>query len=258
MKRMPVVLMRPLDKIEGAVETCISAGLEYVKAPAIELQDAELDESQISSSIGRADFVVFMSEVAVRRMLQLKDVAMLNERKVIAVGRSTASGLALQGVNALIPEEFSSEGVVSLLSELGRKGQTVVVFRSMRGNSVIREGCARLGMQCIELALYDIRRPSDDEPLRATISSICQGAEMVLPFSSSMMVRNFFETAELMGAQRDLRRHIDHCSIWAIGRATANALHEYGVERVRISKNADYGSMLREIAMEMSGRDKGF
>jgi uroporphyrinogen-III synthase len=244
-----VVIMRPKKRAEEAAAICSSLRMGYIIAPAIEIEEMKIDETELETEIARSDFIVFMSETAVSIVQKKLKSDCLNEKKIIAAGRTTGHALkTMLGVPSMIPEEFSSRGIVKLIINLKEGGKRVLVLRSARGSDTLREELSKTGMSCIEKALYDITLPEDVAPLKDIIGRISKGESFILPFSSSMMVKNFLSVAARAGYSEKFKEAMKLCEIWAIGEETRRTLKQAGIPSARMPSEADYSIMLHEIA----------
>lgn len=248
---MRIALLRPGDRVESALRFCRENGLDAGVAPAIEIHDIPVDKQGLAHAMSRADICIFMSSTAVERLFDLEPDArrLIQEGDVtvIAVGEATARKLGDQSIASRIPETFSSGGLVDYVLSLQISGRMVVVFRSDMGTTDLRQGLEEAGYTVSEFALYGISMPGNTKPLRDVISQILGGEEYILPFSSSMAVRNFFTTAVGMAPRAQMLKALSRCRIWAIGEATASELSRQGVGRFRTAGRADFMAMLGEI-----------
>ncbi len=250
MKRK-IALMRPAGRSEEAARICREAGVEPVIAPAIEISGMDVDRKRLHGALKTADYCVFMSSTAVERAVGEAGVstAMLTRQglHVVAVGTGTMKSLLSNGVSPDLPRRHSSWGVVEWVGASAASGEVVAVLRSDSGSSVIRNGLEGKGLTVEEFPLYRIGLPADRSHLLAVVGEIIGGTQYILPFSSSMMARNFFMAASTAAGGLDLSAALSRCELWAIGDETAGEVGAHYSGRCNISTRTDYESMLREI-----------
>lgn len=248
---MKIALFRPEVRAEEAKRTCERNGFVAVIAPAIEIKAMPVDTEGLREHLMRASVCVLMSSTAAEVFLEkLQLPSSLLQREglsVVSVGEATRRFLEERSVESLTPEIYSSEGVVELISSMHSLSGSVLVLRSNMGSSVLREGLARKGIEVAEIPLYDIVLPEDTSPLKLLVEELLKGERFALPFSSSMMVRNFFSVARDVKGQEKLLTALEKCSVWAIGNETYREIMKHGVRHAEVAASADYDSMLREI-----------
>ncbi|MHC1576376.1 MAG: uroporphyrinogen-III synthase, partial [Methanosarcinaceae archaeon] len=69
----------------------------------------------------------------------------------------------------------------------------------------------------------------------------------VFAFTSSMMVRSFFEQADSMGKKDEVMNILNRSVVVAIGKPTANTLNEYGIEVNITPQKYTFEEMLRKV-----------
>ncbi len=260
MAMVKIALMRPEDRAGKAVEYCRMKGLEPLVAPAIGIRDMDAEESEVRRWLGRSDICIFMSSTAVDRFFSLgsdcTDALMRKGMNVVAVGKATSIRLDAHSMANSVPSIYSSEGLVEYIKSLeGAKGPAVV-FRSDSGTGLLKNGLGAAGLEVKEFAVYAITMPEDTGPINRVIADILRGQGYILPFSSSMMVRNFFSLAGSLDRKGAMPSAIVNCSIWAIGAETAAELKVQTSAPVSIASSADFESMLGEIADTIQGKDR--
>ena len=255
-----IALMRPEDRAGKAVEYCRMKGLDPLVAPAIGIRDLEVEESEVLRWLNRCDICIFMSSTAVDRFFSLgSDCSDALRRKginVVAVGKATSVSLDAHSIANSVPATYSSQGLVEYVKSLEGANGPAVVFRSDSGTGLLKNGLAATGLEVKEFAVYGIAMPEDTGPIRAVIADILGGQGYILPFSSSMMVRNFFRLVSSLDEKGAMPSAIVNCSIWAIGAETAAELKGQTSAPVSIASSADFESMLGEIADSIQGMDR--
>lgn len=249
---MKIALMRPVDRNQSAYDFCSMHGLEPVIAPALEISRSDADTPLLLQAIGTSETCIFMSATAVDRFFEFQEAARLllgrPDVQIVAVGEGTSRALQEHSIEAILPAKHSSEGLVHLFSSGMLKGRKAVVLRSDRGSTLLKDGLGKLGVSVSEFAVYGIGMPGDVSALRGVLAAILSGERFILPFSSSMMVRNFFGIASEMADSTEIASALARCEFWAIGDETAGTLGLFGITSLTVAGKADFDAMLDQIA----------
>lgn len=252
-----IALLRPSGRNEEAKQICEEKGFVPFIAPAIEIHSISVDTNRLKQLLMRASVCVLMSSTAGETLLEHLDLpgSLLTREGlvVVSVGEATRHFLGLHSVESITPASFSSEGIATLIISMQDLVGPVLVLRSNKGNSVLRERLARKGIEVVEVALYGIVMPEDLSPLKRLISELVNGKRFVIPFSSSMMVRNFFTAAGEVAEHGKVMQALEGCSVWAIGSETEREIRRQGLKNCSVAHTADYNSMLGEIFESMRG-----
>ena len=143
------------------------------------------------------DYCAFMSPQAVNVLFDLagKVVApALKSTTVIAVGPKTKQALEERGVNVgLMPEKFSSAGLVELLYSKKPAGKRIIIPRSGAANEFATEALAGLGMDVDEILLYNVRTSNITPVWREFADLLRQKKVDAIVFTSASNVSSFFE-----------------------------------------------------------------
>ncbi|ELZ16229.1 uroporphyrinogen-III synthase [Natrinema thermotolerans DSM 11552] len=147
-----VAVFRPDDdRIERATELLAELGAEPVPDPmlAVEATDAVPRTD--------ADYVVFTSKTGAE-LIAAAGWEPTGET-VCAIGPATADALRAEGYTVdLVPEEYTSSGLVAALSD-AVDGARVEVARSDHGSPVLLDGLEEAGAYVHETILYRLVRP---------------------------------------------------------------------------------------------------
>jgi uroporphyrinogen-III synthase len=147
------------------------------------------------------DYCAFMSPQAVNVLFDLAGkeevLPALKSTIVIAVGPKTRQVLQERGVKVgLVPEKFSSAGLVDLLSSSIKKkpaGKKIIIPRSGAANEYAAEALARLGIKVDEILLYTVRTSAITPVWREFAGLLRQKKVDAVIFTSASNVSSFFE-----------------------------------------------------------------
>jgi uroporphyrinogen-III synthase len=224
-------------------------GGRAIALPAIEIVPAgpqAVQEFLDKLQSKKHDYCAFMSSQAVSVLFELageKGVQALNSTRVIAVGPKTRQSLEKYGVQVtLVPERFSSEGLVDLLSKLEPEGKKIIIPRSGAANEFASQALADLGMVVDEVFLYAVQtcKPA---PVWNEFSSLLQKKQVdAVIFTSASNVNSFFE---IMGSMQldSLTRVI------SIGPFTSNELKKRKIKCLEAREHTVMGTV--ELARQV-------
>lgn len=113
-----------------------------------------------------------------------KDARALSGITIIAIGSATAAQLSVWGINPdLVPRDFTSEGIVSLLKDLGVTGRNFLLPRAEEARDVIVNYIRENGGTCSVIPIYRAEIPEAIETPPADVE--------VVTFTSSSTANNF-------------------------------------------------------------------
>lgn len=176
------------------------------------------------------DYCAFMSARTVRVIEPRADeiVAALGQTRVIAVGPKTAAALKHIGLKVEItPENFSSKGVIEILSVANPRGRKIIIPRSAAAKRDAADSLRALGMQVDEVMLYDVRQASPSSEWEPFTLRLASGKIDALIFTSASSVTSFFK---ILGSLSPGLPSIDKLTrVISIGPMTSSELHKRGV-----------------------------
>jgi uroporphyrinogen-III synthase len=262
--REPVLaLLRPRDRMAESARLALAHGFAPLVAPLLER--APVDGEALEPLFRALDqrriaWVTFSSEHAVReawaraaeRGLDL--AALLRGARIAAIGRATRQALRERGVDAEVPPEQSSAGLVALLRERGVRGQRVALVRSDRGSQELPRGLAALGAEVEDAAVYALRLPQDLEDARALLQRAAEGRVDAWAFTSSLTVEHLLAVARGADAEQSLRAALARSAVGAVGKPTAAALERNAIRCDVVSPEASFEELLRGLKKHLEGR----
>lgn len=146
------------------------------------------------------DFCAFMSPQAVKILFEHagREAALaLKSTTVIAVGPKTKESLTEHGVSVrLLPDKFSSAGLVELLSAMKVKKKRIIIPRSGAANEFATKALADLGMKVDEVLLYTVRTAPVTFAWSEFSDLLVQKKVDAVIFTSASNANSFFEIME--------------------------------------------------------------
>ena len=159
---------RPSDRAQALTQCLQQAHYDVMELPVLELRERRLDQvlQQLYLQLLDVDVIVVVSPTAVhmgmKYLLQSAiELGQLNHVRWVAVGQTTASALAKYGIQSIIPEVESSEGMLSLdvftsLDSLKK----IAFWRGEGGRQLMMQQCAQHHVEVLNFVLYERFCPS--------------------------------------------------------------------------------------------------
>ncbi len=270
-----VAITRSPDDAAEFLEMARGRGIRAHALPTIQLVskgDKIVNEFLDTARTESPDYAVFMSSKAVRllfdtaRKLDRGDgsaaqpgstyerlrLAVAN-MTVVAVGPKTRDALESEGirVNEMPPKTYSSVGVGELFTGLSAVGRKVIVPRSGASTPFLRELLEKIGLDVVELHLYDVCAFSDTDTWNDFRTEFAGGRIDGIVFTSASSVRGFVEIMSKDFGADALTEKLSRTAVVAIGPFTADELKKKGVTHNVISEvhtvQGAFETMAREI-----------
>lgn len=197
------------------------------------------------------DYCAFMSPQAVRILFDIagrRAMLLLKSTKVIAVGPKTRDSLQQHGVIVkLVPKQFSSMGLVDLLSTMHPAGKRIIIPRSSAADEFATRALADLGMEVDEILLYSART----SPITAlwdefSVLLLRKKVDAVI-FTSASSVISFFKILSKV-SPGDLRLD-DQVKVISIGPLTSKELKKRKVTCFEADEHTVRGTL--ELAKQI-------
>lgn len=193
------------------------------------------------------DYCAFMSAQAVRVLFRLAGGvgSALNQTSVIAVGPKTRRELEKHGVRVdMIPEKFSSIGLVELLSKSDSRSKKIIIPRSGEANDFVTKALSDQGMEVDEVFLYKTRTAGVTQAWKEFGNLLTQKKIDVIVFTSASNVRSFFKIMKKM--RRKVPKEV---MVVSIGPFTTKELAKKGVRCHEASDHTIKGTV--QAAMKL-------
>lgn len=229
-----IAVFRPDDeRLVAAERTLRDLGARAVTDPMLSVQPTGTVPSE------PAHFVVLTSRTGVEILAEAAWEP--KSATIVAIGSATAAAIERAGFGEpLVPNEFTSAGVVSLLEDRVAD-RPVIVARSDHGSAVLTDGLEAAGAHVREVVLYRLARP--DGAGRSTELAATGVLDAAL-FTSRLTVEHFLACAEERGI--DGREALSSITIGAIGPPTADRLEAAGLSVDVVASTADFSVLAEE------------
>lgn len=229
-------------------ELLADRGAEPVYMPTIDIEPI-VPNSRLRSAIDRIssyDAIIFTSVNGASIFFAHlrgsgRDARALSGLAVIAIGAATAAHLAVYGIQAdLVPEKYTSEGLVSVLEAYGVSGRNFLIPRAEEARDVIIRYIRANGGSCSVVPIYRATIPAPIGPVPDDLD--------IVTFTSSSTASNFV----MLYGKEVLKNRV----VASIGPVTTATLIKSGINVDIEAQRSDIPGLLNamETYFSASGR----
>ncbi|QNK58246.1 uroporphyrinogen-III synthase [Paenibacillus sp. PAMC21692] len=235
-------------------------GGETVVRPAqgtVFLDDSIIEEQLRELIRHPADWLLLTTGVGTEALLQTAErhgltapfLAALGKMNIGARGYKTVNVLRKIGITPVIRDnDGTTAGMLAEMGDVGLHGKRVVLQLYGDPAPKITGKLRELGAVCEELLPYR-HVPPEGDSVEVLIDEVLRSAVQAVAFTSTVQVRCVMHIAESLGKREALLRAFgDGVLAVAVGKVTAEALTEEGVERVLYPDEERMGSMVVAIS----------
>ncbi|MDP2952349.1 MAG: uroporphyrinogen-III C-methyltransferase, partial [Chloroflexota bacterium] len=241
-----VLVTRSRSQASGLSQLLSDAGAEPVEQPAIRIEPVS-DEGLQRALSRLADYawIIFTSPNGVgpffKGLSRYGDSRQLKGVKVCALGPATAAAFSGYGIVAdLIPQDYSSDGLLAALGPLNLKGARVLLPRAEVVPPELASGLAWLGATVEEVAVYRTVPVLEMDP--KVKEMLLQGQVDIATFTSSSTVKG------LMAMLKDEGAVLQKCLIACIGPETAKTAQELGLRVGVVAQEHTIPGLVKALA----------
>ncbi len=239
-----IVVTRPREQAIETVKAIEALGGKAYSFPSIEIARST-DTSIVKPFLAalankKVDYVILMSVNGVRHLLEIiENLGLTSEFKknlkntvMMAVGPITAQELEKNGIRVdLIPEKYTSEGIMQCLQQRKVKDKTIFIPRTSEAPPELTEQLRKMGNQVEEIYVYESRLPSNKRLTEEFVKDLENKRVHAILFTSALGAKNFFEILKQNLSKEELKNLIQEgTTIVVIGPTTAKSITEVGVK----------------------------
>lgn len=227
-----MLITRSPDEAWESVAPLIEAGFDLLFFPTIETVYSQPADEEIDEFKKRTfDYLIFSSANAVKFFLHFLRVNRIDfdfeNVTVAATGSLTAERCENYEIKvSIVPEKFSADGLLSRFSMDDLHGKNVLIPSSKIARSELSDGLEALGAGVLKLYLYDTIKAN---PSVKNFDKLKNSKPHYFIFTSPSSFNNFMEIAGIENA----KDYFDGKELFAIGKTTAEAIENYGIENVK-------------------------
>jgi len=244
LKGKAIAVTRPRKQAKETIRAIEERGGKAYLFPTIEIkgqQDLSATKAFFNAlSYRKVDYVVLMSVNGVQHLLEaaehlgVKDEVKTNLKDTmkIAVGPKTAQEIEKNGIVVdIIPEKYTSEGILQCLQQHHVKGKTIYIPRTSEAPPELAEKLRAMGGEVEEVYVYRSQIPTNQGLTQKFIKDLSNDKIDAVIFTSSLGVKNFFKMLEQVISKRKLKSLIEKkIIVVAIGPTTGKTLKENNVK----------------------------
>ncbi len=240
-----VLITREKEEAEKFAEKVKDIGLEAVIFPVIKTISLPFNKEEAI----KYDVFIFPSKNAVRYFFENVSSEDLKKKIIIAVGEKTKKALEKKGFkNILLPEKFSSEGVLRLiLKEIDFfKHKKILIPRAKKGIDTLPEKLKNEVKEITVLPIYEtvLNIPENKENVKKLFE------EKKIDFSvftSPSTIENFLKIFPEEG-----KEYLKSTCITVIGTTTKKAVEEKGLDVCLIPEKFTIDEIIKKIKEQLS------
>ncbi len=257
-----IALTRPAGQAEEAGRLIEQKGGVPYYIPAIEIKPLSNPEpvKRFIAELqgGKVDFVILMSTNGVKYLFSAAESVNQTEALrsglaksfVIGVGPRTAQELEAYNVHvSLVPEKYSSEGLLECLKARDIAGKVIRIPRTTSAAPTLNEQLKAMGADVEEIHVYESGLPVDESLKARFFEDLSAGRINAILFGSGLSAKNIFKMLTEKASMERLREILAaKVTVVAIGPTTAEALAELGVKVDVVPKDYLFEEALSALA----------
>ena len=197
LKKKTIVMTRTLEQSKNSAEIFRQLGADVIIFPTLDIvpPDSWKEFDLIVTGKSKINFLIFTSVHSVKmfqkRCEELKIEFDFENTKIVAVGNKTALVCEKNHIPLnIIPQKFSSSGVIEELINYDLKNKLVFIPRSAIGKEELPAGLAALGAEIKTAPVYNISLPSE-EKIKSNIEILNKKTPDLFIFTSPSTFENF-------------------------------------------------------------------
>ncbi len=219
-----IAILRPAHQQAESAALAEEYGFSPIAAPAIALEEKPLP-ADLFQRLANVECVAFTSANGVKIALKVPGLlAELTGKSIVAIGPKTRQALEERGLDALVPDEYSSAGLERMLR--GRCS-SILFLRSAQGSQYLSQGLKEAGLFVEDIPLYDTIASGD--PRLDEMIMMIQSVD-IFAFTSSSTARFLVQRAEELSRREELFQALAAGTVAAIGLPTAQELEQLGIK----------------------------
>jgi uroporphyrinogen-III synthase len=239
--RPRVAVFRPDDdRLTRAVDLLAELGVRPVADPMLAVEPTG------ATPRTDADYTVLTSKTGVELVAEAGWAD--DDTTLCAIGEATAAVCREHGYAVdVVPEEFSSSGLVAALAD-EVAGARVEVARSDHGSAVLTDGLEAAGAYVHETTLYRLARP----PGSGVSAELAATGDLdAALFTSSLTVEHFLDAAADHGVREAALSGLGSAVVGTIGEPTREVAEAAGVAVDVVPDRADFEALARTVVADL-------
>lgn len=201
-------------------------GFEVVPIPLIRAVPIDFSKGDVLTF--SPEFVVISSKNGVKHLFSRISPENFRNATFIAVGRATAERLKRLGIEPLIPENFSGEGVVKAIESWDLRDKKFLIVKPKFARKLVPEFLKERGAKVKEVAVYET---VTDESIKEKLNKEMGKGFDIAVFTSPSNFKSFLTISGDRG-----KNLLKRGKIVAIGHVTKKAIERLGFKVWKVPK----------------------
>jgi uroporphyrinogen III methyltransferase/synthase len=204
LKNKTIVVTRTVEQSKESASALTRFGANVIVFPTLEIVPPATWDNFDSVVINPAkiDFIIFTSAHAVEmfrlRCRELNININFEKINVVAVGNKTSAICNLSDIPVnIVPDKFSSEGVIEKLSKFNLKDKVVFIPRSAIGREELPLGLKDLGAVIKSVPVYNVSLPTK-EHIKSNLEKLRNSHPDLFIFTSPSTFENFLQILNIV------------------------------------------------------------
>jgi uroporphyrinogen-III synthase len=250
-----IVITRTIEQSKESSEMFKQLGANVITFPTLDIvpPSSWKEFDKVVKSKAKIDFIIFTSAHAVKmfvkRFSELNLKLDYNSLKVTAIGNKTSAVCSRFNIPVhIIPQKFSSEGVVEELSSYNLKDKVVFIPRSEIGREDLPADLENLGAVIKAAPVYNVSIPPEDK-IAKYLEILKNSKPDLFIFTSPSTFENFLEILKINNPVKYFKNY----DIAAIGPTTRAAIESHYVNVTIMPKEYTLNGLAKAIVEYYSG-----
>ncbi|MGD8305704.1 MAG: uroporphyrinogen-III synthase [Ignavibacteria bacterium] len=232
LKNKTIVITRTVEQSKESASALTRFGAKVIVFPTLEIvppQSWEDFDSAVSNP-DKIDYIIFTSshsaDMFKYRCEELNIDFDFNEKIVVAIGNKTSSACNKLNIPVnIVPEKFSADGVIDVLSGLDIKDKIVFIPRSAIGREELPRGLKDLGAVIKSAPVYNVSLPTK-EHIKDNLENLNGANPDLFIFTSPSTFENLLQILNVVNPVEYFKNY----DVAAIGPTTKTAIENRRVK----------------------------
>jgi uroporphyrinogen-III synthase len=244
-----IVITRTVEQSKESSEIFKQLGANVITFPTLDIvpPSSWKEFDKVVKGRTKIDFIIFTSAHAVKmfvkRCSDLNLIIDFSRLKITAIGNKTSAVCSKFNIPVhIIPQKFSSEGVVEELSNYNLKDKVVFIPRSEIGREDLPEDLEKLGAIIKAAPVYNVSIPPEDK-IAKYLEVLKNSKPDLFIFTSPSTFENFLEILKINNPVKYFKNY----DIAAIGPTTRSAIENHYVNVNILPKEYTLSALAKAI-----------
>lgn len=261
-KRIVIGASRKLEEISKLIENQGGIPVVHSLQGTVFLAEKEVEPDLIKFVKEGADWVIFTTGIGTETLVNIAEklgvkdeyLEQIEKANIAIRGYKTKNFLKKIGVVPdILDEDGSTKGLIRALEDVDFTGKKVLV--QLHGETAPRliEFLEGKGASVSTILPYQHITP-DWNSVQTLFEEMCENKVDAVCFTSAIQVRSLFTFAKEKGVTKEILEAFQLNTVAvAVGKVTAEALTEEGVEKIVVPELERMGAMIIELSRYYSG-----